>query len=56
MTDIQGILGEESNYLLEHVCQGIPKDMLHPPGPDFIDRVFMDSDRSPRVMRNLPRR
>jgi class I fructose-bisphosphate aldolase len=53
MTDIQGVLGEESDYLLGHVCQGIPKDMLHPPGPDFIDRVVMNSDRNPRVLRNL---
>lgn len=53
MTDIQAILGEESEYLLTHVCQGIPKKMLHPPGPDFVDRVVSNSDRSPRVMRNL---
>lgn len=53
MTDIQGILGEESEYLLGHVCQGIPGNMLYPPGPDFIDRVTLYSDRSPRVLRNL---
>jgi len=53
MTDIQGLLGEESESLLEHVCQGIPKGMLHLPGPDFVDRVAADSDRGPRVLRNL---
>lgn len=53
MTDIQSLLGEESEYLLGHVCRGIPKDMLHPPGPDFIDRVVKDSDRGTRVLRNL---
>lgn len=53
MTDIQAILGEESEYLLGHTCQGLTKEMLHPPGPDFVDRVVLNSDRSPRVMRNL---
>ena len=53
MTDIQAVLGEESEYLLTHVCQGIPKDMLHQPGTDFVDRIVSNSDRSPRVMRNL---
>jgi class I fructose-bisphosphate aldolase len=53
MIDIQGILGEESEFLLSHVCKGIPKAMLHPPGADFIDRVVADSDRGPRVLRNL---
>jgi len=53
MTDIQGLLGEEVEFLLGHVCRGISKEMLHPPGPDFIDRVVADSDRGPRVLRNL---
>ena len=53
MTDVQALLGEESEFLLGHVCQGIPKQMLHTPGPDFVDRVVADSDRSPRVLRNL---
>jgi len=53
MSDIETLLGEESGYLLEHVCRGIPREMLHLPGPDFIDRVVAYSDRSPRVLRNL---
>jgi class I fructose-bisphosphate aldolase len=53
MIDITGLLGEESESLLGHTCRGIPKDMLHPPGPDFIDRVVAESDRGPRVLRNL---
>jgi len=39
--------------LLDYSCSGINKDMLHLPGPDFIDRVVATSDRSPGVMRNL---
>ncbi len=45
-------LGERSD-LLEYGCTGIDKDMLHLPGPDFVDRVVASSDRSPGVMRNL---
>jgi len=53
MTDIQGLLGDAAGSLLDHVCDGIPKDMLHLPGPDFVDRVVTHSDRGPRVLRNL---
>jgi len=47
------ILGDEAAALLEHKCNTIAKDLLHLPGPDFIDRVFMASDRSDAVLRNL---
>ncbi|MGD8937034.1 MAG: class I fructose-bisphosphate aldolase [Thiogranum sp.] len=53
MTDIQGLLGDAAGSLLDHVCRGIPRDMLHLPGPDFVDRVVAHSDRGPRVLRNL---
>jgi fructose-bisphosphate aldolase, class I len=38
---------------LGHTCQGIPKSMLHLPGPDFVDRVMMGSDRKPGVLRGF---
>jgi class I fructose-bisphosphate aldolase len=47
------ILGKDAKHLLEHKCGTIPKDVLHLPGPDFIDRVFSGSDRSNAVLRNL---
>ncbi|GGY02492.1 fructose-bisphosphate aldolase [Litchfieldella qijiaojingensis] len=53
MTDIAKLLGEEADHLLGHTCEGIRRDSLHLPGPDFIDRVVADSDRSPAVMRNM---
>ena len=53
MTDIQSLLGDESDSLLQHVCKGIPKENLHLPGGDFVDRVVAGSDRNPRVLRNL---
>lgn len=47
------LLGDEAQYLLEHRSTAIPKDQLHLPGPDFVDRVWVGSDRSPRVLRSL---
>jgi class I fructose-bisphosphate aldolase len=46
-------LGGEAEQLLAHSSKGIPKEDLILPGPDFIDRVFLESDRSPQVLRNL---
>src|SRR5207244_6468307 len=47
------LLGSEASNLLEHKSQTIPKEQLNLPGPDFIDRVWTHSDRSPRVLRSL---
>lgn len=46
------ILGDEK-HLLEHECGTISRERLHLPGPDFIERVLMDNDRGPAVLRNL---
>jgi class I fructose-bisphosphate aldolase len=51
--DIQSLLGDEAESLLSHKSKGIPKDDLTLPGPDFVDRVVTQTDRSPQVMRNL---
>ncbi len=50
MANIQQILGEDGAALLQHQCKTIPKDSLHLPGPDFIDRILLGSDRPPRVL------
>lgn len=47
------LLGNESDNLLNHQCKTVPKEKLHLPGPDFVDRIFMASDRTPNVLRNL---
>jgi class I fructose-bisphosphate aldolase len=52
-TDIQSLLGADAEKLLSHVCKTIPKESLHLPGPDFVDRVFYPSDRTPPVLRSL---
>ncbi|MER2529058.1 MAG: class I fructose-bisphosphate aldolase [Candidatus Competibacter denitrificans] len=49
------LLGTNAEHLLGHVCKTIPKESLHLPGPDFVDRVFAASDRNNRVLGNLQR-
>jgi len=51
--DIEKILGKDAEDLLTHECKTIPKEQLHLPGPDFIDRVHLASDRPVAVLRNL---
>lgn len=51
--NIKDILGKDASHLLEHDCRTIPKDTLHLPGPDFVERVFGLSDRSKGVQDNL---
>ncbi len=50
---IEELLGSDTSYLLQHQCKTISKDQLHLPGPDFVDRILKDSDRSPQVLRNF---
>ncbi|MCK6628432.1 MAG: class I fructose-bisphosphate aldolase [Anaerolineae bacterium] len=47
------LLGEKADELLSFTCKGIPKESLHLPGPDFVDRVWQPSDRNPQVLRSL---
>ncbi len=49
------LLGDEAESLLNHHCEGIPNKSLHLPSPDFVDRIFLPSDRNLRVLVNLKR-
>lgn len=49
----QELLKEKYDYLLNHQCKGIPKDLIHLPGRDFIDRIFSSTNRNPQVLRSL---
>ena len=53
--EIADLLGDKASYLLEHECKTVSKDLLHLPGPDFVDRVWAPSDRNNRVLGNLQR-
>ena len=46
-------LGDKAEFLLSHTSKTISKDLLHLPGPDFVDRIFAASDRNQRVLNNL---
>jgi class I fructose-bisphosphate aldolase len=52
---IQSLLGAKADSLLGFSNPKISKDHLHLPGPDFIDRIWLDSDRNSRVITNLRR-
>ena len=50
---IEEILGDEAASLLQYQCKTIPKDMLHLPGPDYVERIYGVSDRQTRVLGSL---
>jgi len=52
-TDIQSLLGDKVDTLLGFNSPKIPKERLHLPGPNFLDEMFMQSDRNNRVLGNL---
>jgi class I fructose-bisphosphate aldolase len=53
MSKIVELLGDKAEMLLQHECKTITKDQLQNPGPDFLDRVFAQTNRSPQVLRSL---
>jgi len=53
LSKIEKALGSKASYFLEHQSKGIPKEHLHLPGGDFVDRITQISDRNPRVLRSL---
>lgn len=50
---VQELLGDRTSYLLDHQCQTVSKEHIHAPGPDFVDRVWANSNRSIQTMRSL---
>ncbi len=54
-TNVADILGDEASHLLDHSCSTIDKSLLHLPGPDFVDRVWKDSDRNIPTLNSLQR-
>ncbi|HWE66261.1 MAG TPA: class I fructose-bisphosphate aldolase [Acidimicrobiales bacterium] len=51
--DLHALLGDEAESLLGYTAKAFPSEGLVLPGPDYLSRVFTDSDRSPTVLRNL---
>lgn len=52
MTSISEYLGSSADDLLNHKAK-VSKDLLHLPGPDFVERIWMGTDRNPQVLRNI---
>src|SRR3954453_3347718 len=50
---IREILGSDAEGLLAHQCKTISKDKIHLPGPAFVDRIFVGSDRTTRTLVSL---
>lgn len=50
---IEELLGDEAEDLLTHKCETIPKEKLYIPSSTFVDDVLSESDRNPRVLRNM---
>lgn len=51
--DIVQLLGKEADSLLKHKSNTISKERLHLPGPDFVDRIFSQTNRNVQVLRSL---
>ena len=51
--NLEQLLGDEADSLLNHVAKAFPAEHLTLPGPDHLDEIFIDSDRSSTVLRNL---
>ncbi|MCL4244957.1 MAG: class I fructose-bisphosphate aldolase [Candidatus Dadabacteria bacterium] len=50
---ISKLLGNEADYLLNHKSKTVSRNHLHLPGPDFVDRILIPSDRPNSVLRNF---
>jgi fructose-bisphosphate aldolase, class I len=53
LDQIVEMLGPDARTLLDHRTQTIPKELIHVPGPDFVDRIWAHSDRNPSVLRSI---
>ncbi len=50
---IKALLGKDGEFFLDHQSSTFDKGLLHVPSSDFIDRIFVNSNRSHQVLRNL---
>lgn len=53
MSKVIELLGDKAEDLLNHQCKTISKDQIHLPGADFVDRIFIGTNRNPQVLRSL---
>ncbi len=53
INQIEEYLGAQAREMLDYEANGIPKETLHLPGPDWVDRIYIPSDRPVPVLRSL---
>ena len=53
MSKVVELLRDKTCYYLDHTCETIDKSLIHVPSPDTIDKIWIDSDRSIRVLNSL---
>ena len=53
MSKTVDLLGQQAEYYLNHTCETIDKKLIHVPGPDVIDKIWVDSDRNVRTLNSL---
>jgi fructose-bisphosphate aldolase, class I len=51
--NIAELLGKDAEFLLKHQSKTIAKSQLHLPNPNFVDNIFVQSNRNPQVLRSL---
>lgn len=51
--NIVELLGKDAESLLKHQSNTVKKEFLHVPGPDFVDQVFLPTNRNTQVLRSL---
>ena len=51
--EIVSLLGADAESLLNHQSKTIPQEMLHAPGPDYVDRIWKESNRNNQTLRSL---
>src|SRR5689334_22891504 len=51
--NIAKLLGKDAKFLLDHKSKTISTNQIHVPSGDFVEKVFINTNRSPQVLRNL---
>src|SRR5688572_26109498 len=51
--NISKLLGKDAKHLLDHKSKTISINQIHTPSADFVDKIFINSNRNPQVLRNL---
>lgn len=51
--NIVELLGKDADFLLKHQSKTISKEQIHLPNPNFVDDIFVQSNRNTQVLRSL---